>query len=76
MRFARLRQREAETTAPSSHVVALDAAFAAELEEALHGSVLPLGRRRDARTALDGSLFEQTRTIPPSRASASSSDAH
>jgi hypothetical protein len=42
---------------------ALYAAFAAELEEALHRTVLPLGRRRDARTALDGSLFEQARTI-------------
>jgi hypothetical protein len=44
-------------------LLALYAAFAAELEEALHRSVLPLGRRRDAKTALDGSLFEQIREI-------------
>jgi succinate-acetate transporter protein len=43
-------------------VLAMYAAFAAQLEDALSRSVLPLGRRGRAKTALHGSLLEQVRT--------------
>jgi len=44
-------------------LLALYAAFAAELEAALHRSVLPLGRRGDGWIAQEGSLYEQVKQV-------------
>lgn len=43
--------------------LALYAALAAQLEDALGKPVLPLGRRGRAKTAVHGSLLEQTRSV-------------
>jgi succinate-acetate transporter protein len=44
--------------------LAVYAAFAAELEDARGGTVLPLGRRLEGSLALDGSLAEQLKRAP------------
>jgi uncharacterized protein len=44
--------------------LAIYAALAAQLEDALGKPVLPLGRRGKAKVALDGSLLEQVRGTP------------
>ena len=44
-------------------VLALYAAWAAELEDALGRTVLPLGRRGRGKVAIDGSLLEQVKDV-------------
>jgi succinate-acetate transporter protein len=44
--------------------LALYAAFAAQLEDAVGRTVLPLGRRGRGRTAVDGTLLEQVQRLP------------
>lgn len=44
--------------------LAMYAAWAAELEDALGKPALPLGRRRKSKTAMYGSLLEQVKEVP------------
>jgi len=44
--------------------LALYAAWAAELEDALGRTVLPFGRRGKGKVALRGSLLEQVKEVP------------
>jgi succinate-acetate transporter protein len=43
---------------------AMYAAWASELEDAMGKPILPLGRRRKAKTAMYGSLLEQVKDVP------------
>jgi succinate-acetate transporter protein len=45
-------------------LLAIYSAFAGEIEDAQGRTVLPIGRRKKGRLAVDGSLWEQLKNVP------------